>query len=669
MVTQDVFNIIKNNSIQVVAFDIFDTLVARTVPPEYVKKLWSKAMVVRLNLDISFNALYEMRRNAEATICNENHLAGYDLEFSYLDMCKYIYRQLKLDITEQLFCDICVEEELASELKVLYVLPDIVDLLTQLQSENKQIIAISDFYLPKHMMKVIFGELKLDSYFTQLWISCDYLVSKRSGRLYDLVLEDLKLTPEDILMIGDNNVSDVQIPASKGIYSLWLSAEIRHKWYKKRLKELESPKYSESIIKSHYMKNTSHFENIVFSLYSFIETLHEKLLRDGHKNVFFLSREGQFFKKLFDSYQEHRKFSDACKLQTHYLIVSRKSTFLPSLGPIEGEEFNVLFRQYKLISAYEFLSSLNFPEDEIVEIRAQLKIDMTLRESDFPDSLTLKNLKALPFFQSRYEHHRAVQKENFVSYINDSGVDWQKDSLAVVDVGWKGSIQDNICKILNIKTGIDGYYLGLCPLAETSKTNRKLGLLFYNINGAQSSNYQIYNVNRSLFEMILGADHGSASSYESEEGSAYPLTDEQEKEHDFFQNVISPIQENIFNMFLKINSDFSNTTLSPCDYENTVSKIHANMVLFPTRKEMSFFRKMYHYENFGIFEYSTFEKKSLSLSEKLKNLLTFIRHPWVILERGFWIPLTLEDAGLRCMIKPYGFYKIFKYHKLQKNAR
>nr|EIU2726600.1 hypothetical protein [Pseudomonas aeruginosa] len=96
------------------------------------------------------------------------------------------------------------------------------------------------------------------------------------------------------------------------------------------------------------------FPELATTLLYFIEKLHEALVKQGVEQVYFLSREGQPLKRMFDLYQN--KVSGS--IESHYLEVSRRSTLLPSLKSLAEEGFETLFRQYRRISLFEFLSSL-----------------------------------------------------------------------------------------------------------------------------------------------------------------------------------------------------------------------------------------------------------------------------------------------------------------------
>ena len=109
----------------------------------------------------------------------------------------------------------------------------------------------------------------------------------------------------------------------------------------------------------------------------FVKLLHQELTLKSVKEIHFFSREGQLLKTLFDLYQKQMCFKGSLKINSHYLKVSRRSTFLPSLRKLEQEKFDVLFRQYRKITIADFLRSLNL-EDVIEQLSEELAINMQI---------------------------------------------------------------------------------------------------------------------------------------------------------------------------------------------------------------------------------------------------------------------------------------------------
>lgn len=381
------------------------------------------------------------------------------------------------------------------------------------------------------------------------------------------------------------------------------------------------------------------------TLIFWVERLYFALKQRGVEKVFFLSREGQPLMRLFDLYQDKagRIF------QTYYLKVSRRSTLLPSLNSLDGERFDVLFRQYRNISLGEFLYSLGL-EDCAEPFAAELGVSdqIELRIGDFPASNIFQNLIDLPSFKHAFDSERSYQREAFVEYLSSTVSGNLPASLAVVDVGWKGSIQDNLHAIL-CKAGrpvvdeIQGFYIGLVAEGSRSSSNRKDGLLFSAV-GGRSPGFHIFNENRALFEILCAADHGSVAKYRKiEVGGAEPVLDDF-SEQSMLEMLVYPAQLSIEKRFVEILEGASSQRADVHTLQK-VAKEHARIVFAPTQQELDWFSALYHVENFGVREKSYFlaNKRLCGLLPRLKFLagLAMARNRHSL---GFWPWRTLYDT-------------------------
>jgi hypothetical protein len=99
------------------------------------------------------------------------------------------------------------------------------------------------------------------------------------------------------------------------------------------------------------------------------------------------------------------------------------------------------------------------------------------------------------------------------------------------------------------------------------------------------------------------------------------------------------------------------TAISYDFIEKRFVKIHTKMVFFPKLSELNFFNGLYHYENFGVFKFTTFTStEKLSVLKKIVNFFSFISNPHKYLRESFWIPLTLHNLGLSFLMFPYWIY-------------
>jgi hypothetical protein len=390
------------------------------------------------------------------------------------------------------------------------------------------------------------------------------------------------------------------------------------------------------------------FPELATPLFYFIEKLYAALIEQGDKHVYFLAREGQPLKRMFDMYQD----KVGGHIKSHYLEVSRRSTLLPSLASLAEENFETLFRQYRRISLFEFLSSLGL-EAWAKNIALAIGLqngEEVLREEDFPTSLTFNSIKKLQLFRELYESERIERRLAFISYLTQMSGEILPTTMVVVDVGWKGTIQDNLFALL-CKNGnrrvkkLSGYYLGLVAAGAANPCNQKIGLLF-SVVGDPTPKFRIFNENRTLFEVLLAADHGSIVSYETTaDGRASAIRGEFE-EGDMLANKVFPLQHQLFKNFYDLTSRISPSSKGCALPFRDVVRAHARMVFNPTSDERAWFLSVFHVENYGVFERSYFAKQK-NKSEFFQRLY-FIKN---LLQRrdvgglGFWPWSTIFEQG------------------------
>ena len=240
------------------------------------------------------------------------------------------------------------------------------------------------------------------------------------------------------------------------------------------------------------------------------------------------------------------------------------------------------------------------------------------------------------------------------------------EGLNIVDVGWKGSMQDNLFRILSSSIKISGYYIGLLDggMSLNTPLMKKKGVLFsYLPEDAQF--FSVYNNNRALFEMMFGASHGSAEGYYRSRGEVnfrdngrlygkygdvYVAVAEASEESDLFSSTIQPLQKGLYHAFSRVSESFL-SSYQQGPPEDWFAAQHARMVFLPTKSEVDFFESLYHLENFGVFEFTTFQAgKKMSLKKRAFNLRAVINDPG-LLEIGFWPPVILRHLGV-------GWYRI-----------
>lgn len=470
--------------------DCFDTIVLRDCSPKSIWDEWFAEVSEYCSISteklksIWYCSVQVTKRRVK---CEEPTFFDYVKDFF-----KRIMSVTCMDVTLESFYDDILHRMVEVELRHCYVNAEIRDLIMEVQENKKHVYCVSDFYLPQNSIERILNSLSV--HVNEIFVSSDYGKRKSSGKLYKEVASHLNLTPQDIIMIGDNRRSDYCIPKKMGIESYhYKQSYFADEILSKQLNEI----YLE------HLRVKQPFANYCFSLYLFCERLYQDLTERGIKNVWFFSREGACLKSLFDKYLLMESDSH---IFTHYLYVSRLSTYLPALKDIEEEDFSSLKKQYCSLSAALFLKNLGIYE----LVSKKIKISENL-VNDFWRSDDFKNLKSNSTFQAVYNDERLKKREEILRYFMSQGLTDNDNSIAIVDIGWKGTIQDNVSKI--IKKDVYGYYYGLCGDVEVSKGNMKKGLVFSDF-PLKSPYYDLYNVNYRMLERVLYASHGSCCSYE-----------------------------------------------------------------------------------------------------------------------------------------------------------
>lgn len=657
------------SEITVVCSDYFDTLVSRVIHPEDVKRQWAERLSHIFDLQLTDGLLYARRAQIEIILCKRNQSAGKDPEFNVIECYEALWEGL--DSQSRPACDAFValsrELELSIECAVQRLDEQVVAFLRKAQEAGQRIILVSDFYFPAQMLQQMLAFHGIAEIFEQVFVSADSLLTKRSGRAFPMILEALNIRAEQALMLGDNPEADCRQPQAQGMQSIWLDRTLRHAAYTEMAKIAADRRITEKEIESCLNSdNAAVFPELALTLFTFTERLYAWLLGKGVKDVFFLAREGQFLKQLFDLYQHRRAATPAMLIRSHYLEVSRRATFLPSLGPLVSEDFEILFRQYRRISGEEFLLNLGL-EALLHQLESELPAHkFKMRQDDFPNSSIFKAILSSPLFVSAYEQARTQSREAMLAYQDSFARLGDNATVTLVDVGWKGTIQDNLHRVyLGAKAEenrftqqVDGIYLGLVSAGEAGPGNMKKGLLFSALDG-WTRHYAAFNENRALYEVMLAADHGSAAGYQiKSDGSAEAVLGEF-SEQALFESRVKPEQVRLLRAFERVDELLFHRYYSDTWLLSVTARHHARMVFSPSHAEIVWFMGVFHVENFGVFEHSRFENASNSVTwySRLKFAWRLWRQRGRV-DLGFWPWLACLQRGGSFAARAYRMYRL-----------
>lgn len=576
--------------------DLYDTLLHRTVHPHYVLKLWSKSMVRELGLDIKIDELFFIRKASLAHLCDKLDKRASEIPY-HIQIREVYNRLLNHDIIRDWsfdqFLTYSSAADISSEMEVQFVNKKVKSQLLQLKEKGYQLYCISDFYLSKEHILELLKLHGLYGLFDDVFVSSSLEASKENkGTLYQNVLDELTLDATNVIMFGDNKQSDVLNAGKHGIKGIHLAnrnLKIKSKFnlfgndkakYIKANRDLEERSSRSSFAYGEYI--------ILFHI--FMERLYKESKKKQIKNLFFISREGYFLKRLFDYYQSTVQLSDEDSIETHYFKASRQSSMQVAHKSLDVETFEHLKRKDSDISVENFLKTFLFNDDLIAVISDEIGADKSEMVIDFYSSGIFIKLKRNEKFEIGYEKNRNYQKKAFKNYLDSFQVDFQKEGMMVVDVGWRGTMQECIHTFFEEKVNVHGYYLGLKEGYRITESTKRFGLNFsvYPTTGPSDN---VLMANRQLYEQLLAAPHGSTLGYRDKAGD-YSIERYEQKERDVYFEMIAPIQEFMFAEYCQLIDD-----LKPICYEHDIvqdymTDLALRLGLFADKRKIKFLHEI-----------------------------------------------------------------------------
>lgn len=646
---QEEKHILSKNTIFI---DFFDTLVHRTVAPEEIKRLWAKKVSFILNSSASTETVYYTRKAAENDLEKK-----YGYTYDNRQLIDTVFFRLfdagLCNMTNDTFYDKVSDIEPLIEKRLLYVDEATKRLLYFSKENNKQVYIISDYHLGKMVINDYLMELGIFEYVSGCYVSADYKASKFEGDLYGIVLRDLGLDASVCVMVGDNKFSDVDQSHKNGIMGIY-------KPYAGNAQQTRKRDFETFLLK--LMKEDG-YSGFSFSLSLFIERLYKELKEKDAKKVFFLAREGQFLKQLFDMYLS---VINDTTIDSKYLYVSRQSTFVASLSQdLERETFENLFRQFNNLSIRQFLMNIGFSQDDIDKVEKSISVDMDFVSANFAESEEFREMKKHPVFSLIYKDTVSMQKMLFEAYLKQEGYDWNSP-FYIVDVGWKGTIQDNIFRFLGKDKPVCGLYVGYGELAPGTRypISQKRGLLF-SIVPYESRETVYWAIDAGLFEKILYASHSSTSAYAKVHDVVVPVMKEYKEEKGIY-DIVRPIQLAIYKDCRKIFEKFFDSMFMIEDFKHLILELHLKTLLTMNFQKIDFRRMVEekHFENFGTFDTVLVGIKSNKFNPK-KDMKYFLKRIKKLVDPEYFIRNCYHFSRVKSQV----FWKVYSfliYHRAKR---
>jgi len=436
----------------VVSFDIFDTLIKRTVyDSSNIYLLTARRYNKRTTSNID-EAQFKIDRLEAA---NKAEVEAFRSNVEEITL-EEIYEKLPSSYTA--FKDQLMKDEIATEIECCKENPVLQKIFEWCLENEKRVILTSDMYLTEDTICDILTKNGYVGY-EKLYLSSVLKVKKSTGNIFKLILKDFK--GHSIIHIGDSLRSDYLNPKKNGLSAVLITPHPDRTSHCRICVSMDSTekaiyKKIKSLMSSHINPEWDEFYKYGYEvlgplLFGFSMWLSKELKKGGFQRVFFMSRDGYLLMKAYEM------LSSASR--STYFYVSRRSLAVPLLcindglsGLIKsndlGKKWNCRMLSYRLGIDYD--TSLKawiqcgLDVDEAIRGYSILDDDRVLNFYKKVESLVIENSK--------------VELSLLKSYFDEIGFN---GNVAIVDTGGNCTSQKNLNVLSEFDIGarVSGFYL------------------------------------------------------------------------------------------------------------------------------------------------------------------------------------------------------------------
>lgn len=646
--------------IELVSFDIFDTLLERHVePPDVVKIMASRYLAMRYGEHSSIDAdvILGTRNEVEAALRRSAAEQGFDHECPLSVIASEVASRLdpsRADALRHAF----IECEMEAEKEALYPKQGIQDVLASFKASGKRIVAISDMYLDGALINQLLQHFGLVQYIDQVYVSADLKLAKYSGRLFRHVLDMEGVSAERMMHVGDNLQSDFRAPRALGIHAFhlrdtrnlqrrqevytlqWLAGRNRF-WKGRHLLHMIPPAHGNDFYHRYG------YDRLGPVFCGFMLGVIEEVRRRKIGKVFFLAREGYMFHLL---YQKMAPFFDRNLPSGDYLYLSRKSVFLPAcLQRVSRSTLNTVLCNPKQKGLQSLANALGIPPEEFDGIACRFNlatVDQPIvgwTEEQF--ATLLRDAEFTEIVGRHAQAAHALLRE----YLKQQGF-FGDVPIALVDIGWSGTIQNALKEAFKDEMEFPptvGYYMSFnAGLKYDFGPGEVKGVLYDKFSSPPDHN--VFALFEELFENGARASHGTTTGYRKDAatGRVEPVLRKDDAPDRVaeraFETHVQALQKGVLEFADGFVKAARLTGYRFDEIKPALMEIAARSVVHPDKNEAEHFLNLVHAEDLG-------SDNVMSFSEyRLPGPRTFLRPRRLLrlLRRSNWLYGTARTLGV-----------------------
>ncbi len=468
-----------------VSVDLWDTLIERERPADSAKTATARRMlllptvlprvagrtvfeVAQVRVDVEYDLAlqsagqeYQLREVVRQTLLRLGHPVGNEVE----------------ELTDAL-----VEAEIVDEIESCSAIEEVAGLLDSL---DVPVVIASDFYLPEDDLRRVVTRVAPNWADVQMYVSVDHGVSKRlDGALFEVIRREHGVHPTRHVHIGDNDFSDIVNQERGGGRAVKVLANSRFPAPGKFgpddldacVDELDGRLRNFSVLNPTPDRHRMDGRSFGLLAVALVARGLEEAWKLGLDRVHYVSREGMFLAQIHDLIEPVLRPPLAPEVRAVHLAVSRRSTFQASLEPPFHASMRRMWSMYAKQSAEAMLASIGLDPEEFTEELAAHGIEVSEQLPDASSDPRIAAFLSDPAVEAALSRHVAQARQRLADYIG--GNTELSEPMIVVDIGWRGTIQDNLFRALGL-SDLRGFYFGIFPFLNPQQPgNTKTAIAF-----------------------------------------------------------------------------------------------------------------------------------------------------------------------------------------------
>ncbi len=525
---------LRHPDVRIVIFDIFDTLLTRPLlNPEDVKKI----IAYRAG-GTSGERYLEFRAAAEN---QARQTAGRDVDLSA------IYKELSAlsGLSTEAIAQLRTLEETV-ESSLVSPRPEAVALFQLAENLGKRVILASDMYLPKLLIENLLTKYGITGWHA-FYLSSDNGLRKDTGDFYHQLLIDENVSPHEVMIIGDNEQSDIQKPVDLNFIAMHVMRPVELARATPRFEpiieyacnpdtrnDLNTQLTLGTVVQANFQPLFyPHFDptelvpttpwSVGFTIagpliLSFVQWLAKKAINDGMQCLCFVAREGQILKMAYDLWTA----DDRHAIPSEYLMLSRRAITVPMITNLE-DIYQIARTDYAPNPMPDFIFERYGIQlsDEECETFAHRKL-WPHNKKVLVEHGNIDHLKPLlQVLEKRILEQAMDERPALLAYLQNTGLHTDKRT-AIVDVGYAATTQGYLNRLLQQK--IHGYYLITLDTAEKIATTHQVITqgYYYHFTKPSTTEPVLYRKSFTI-EKFLSADDAQVVRYRtSQTGDIIP---------------------------------------------------------------------------------------------------------------------------------------------------